>query len=63
MCVKGSELLLQQKAATGTSVVEDERRGMLFQLNMEQFTCILRQQAIFRYVEERVGVARGVECS
>ena len=62
MCVKGSELL-QQKAATGTSVVEDERRGMLFQLNMEQFTCILRQQAIFRYVEERVGVARGVECS
>lgn len=61
--MKGSELLLQQKAATGTSVVEDERRGMLFQLNMEQFTCILRQQAIFRYVEERVGVARGVECS
>lgn len=61
--MKSSELLLQQKAATGTSVVEDERRGMLFQLNMEQFTCILRQQAIFRYVEERVGVARGVECS
>ena len=61
--MKGSELLLQQKAATGTSVVEDERRGMLFQLNMEQFTCSLRQQAIFRYVEERVGVARGVECS
>lgn len=61
--MKGSELLLQQKAATGTSVVEDERRGMMFQLNMEQFTCILRQQAIFRYVEERVGVARGVECS
>ncbi len=61
--MKGSELLQQQKAATGTSVVEDERRGMLFQLNMEQFTCILRQQAIFRYVEERVGVARGVECS
>lgn len=61
--MKGSELLLQQKAATGTSVVEDERRSMLFQLNMEQFTCILRQQAIFRYVEERVGVARGVECS
>lgn len=61
--MNGSELLLQQKAATGTSVVEDERRGMLFQLNMEQFTCILRQQAIFRYVEERVGVARGVECS
>ena len=60
--MKGSELLQQQKAATGTSVVEDERRGMLFQLNMEQFTCILRQQAIFRYVEERVGVARGVEC-
>ena len=56
-------MLLQQKAATGTSVVEDERRSMLFQLNMEQFTCILRQQAIFRYVEERVGVARGVECS
>ena len=61
--MKGSELLQQQKAATGTSVVEDERRGMLFQLNMEQFTCILRQQAIFRYVEERVGVVRGVECS
>ena len=61
--MKGSELLQQQKAATGTSVVEDERRGMLFQLNMEQFTCILRQQAIFRYVEERVGVARGFECS
>lgn len=61
--MNGSELLQQQKAATGTSVVEDERRGMLFQLNMEQFTCILRQQAIFRYVEERVGVARGVECS
>ena len=61
--MKGSDLLQQQKAATGTSVVEDERRGMLFQLNMEQFTCILRQQAIFRYVEERVGVARGVECS
>ena len=61
--MKGSELLQQQNAATGTSVVEDERRGMLFQLNMEQFTCILRQQAIFRYVEERVGVARGVECS
>ena len=63
MCVKSREMLQQQKAVAGASAVEDERRGMLFQLNLEQFTCILRQQAIFRYVEERVGVASGVKGS
>ena len=35
--------------------VDAERQHMLFRLNVEQYTCVLRQQAITLYVQERVG--------
>ena len=45
--------MLQVKQDAQNSV-DAERRTMLFSLNIEQYTCILRQEIILRYVQERV---------
>lgn len=51
--MRSETMKLQKEASKGA--VEDERQRMLFRLNLEQYTCVLRQQAIMLYVEERVG--------
>lgn len=45
------------------SAVDSERRTMLFSLNIERYTCILRQQLILHFVEERVGSPRPLDPS
>ena len=45
------------------SAVDSERKSMLFCVNIERYTCILQQQLILQYVEERVGTLFRVECS
>lgn len=44
----------KEKAESAASVVESERATMLFMLNIEQYTCVLRDEIILRFVEERV---------
>lgn len=36
------------------SAVEAERSTKLFRLNLEEYTCIMRDEAILRFVNERV---------
>lgn len=48
-----SEIRANEKMTSNTAV-ESERSQMLFTLNIEQYTCILRQQTILRYVSTRV---------
>ena len=48
-----SEIRANDKMNSNTAV-ESERSQMLFTLNIEQYTCILRQQTILRYVSTRV---------
>ena len=45
------------------SAVDSERKTMLFSLNIERYTCILRQQLILHFVEERVGSPRPLDPS
>ena len=45
------------------SAVDSERKSMLFCVNIERYTCILQQQLILQYVEERVGIGVRVDCS
>lgn len=44
---------MKEQAKTD-SAVEIERSTMLFSLNIEQYTCILRQKIILDYVTTRV---------
>lgn len=45
------------------SAVDSERQSMLFCVNIERYTCILQQQLILQYVEERVGTVFRVDPS
>ena len=42
--MRSETMKLQKEASKGA--VEDERQRMLFRLNLEQYTCVLRQQTI-----------------
>ena len=44
----------KEEASTEASAVESERSSLLFTLNMEQYTCVMRNEAILRFVGERV---------
>ena len=43
--------------------MDSERKSMLFCVNIERYTCILQQQLILQYVEERVGIGVRVDSS
>lgn len=45
----------KEEAETAVSAVESEHATMLFMLNMEQYTCVIRDEMILRFVNERVG--------
>lgn len=45
------------------SAVDSERQSMLFCVNIERYTVILRQQLILRFVEERVAFGASDRCS
>ena len=51
-----SEIRANEKMTSNTAV-ESERSQMLFTLNIEQYTCILRQQTILHYVSTRVFIS------
>ena len=44
----------REEAESSSSVVENERATILFMLNIEQYTCVLRDEIILRFVNERV---------
>ena len=44
----------REEAESSSSVVDNERATMLFMLNIEQYTCVLRDEIILRFVNERV---------
>ncbi|KAK8796418.1 hypothetical protein WA588_000553 [Blastocystis sp. NMH] len=43
----------KEEVSTEASAVESERSSLLFTLNMEQYTCVMRNEAILRFVGER----------
>ena len=46
----------KEKAESEGSAVDNERATMLFMLNIEQYTCVLRDEMIIRFVTERVSL-------
>ena len=60
---RGNGVTRRPAPTESLSAVDSERKSMLFCVNIERYTCILQQQLILQYVEERVGTLFRVECS
>ena len=54
------EVKKAKEEASEMSAVEAERSLKLFRLNLEQYTCTMRDETIIRFVNERVRMKDGV---
>ena len=53
----------KEEVSTEASAVESERSSLLFTLKMEQYTCVMRNEAILRFVGERVIIMKSLDRS